>query len=108
MAEAHDSKHMDELVVKKLIVTDLAQITGILKARKIQGFSPLEFYDQIIIYGNGITAEGTGTFADLALTNTGSISTSASIGSASALPSLPEGYLSVTIDGNVKKIPYYN
>jgi len=43
---------------------------------------------------------------DIALTSVTTYS-SATQGAASALPATPAGYLKITIDGNVRKIPYY-
>ncbi|CAH1677798.1 hypothetical protein [Chelatococcus sp.] len=37
----------------------------------------------------------------------GGTSTSASAGAASALPSTPQGYLTIVVDGNAVKVPYY-
>jgi hypothetical protein len=37
----------------------------------------------------------------------GGTSTSASNGGASALPALPQGYITVDLGGSLRKIPYY-
>lgn len=65
--------------------------------------------------GSGVTTGGDvtislgsgGTNGSLRLTNTTS-TTSATGGSATALPAQPQGYLTVFINGVARKIPYYN
>lgn len=37
----------------------------------------------------------------------GGTSTSATAGIASALPATPQGYLTIVVDGNAVKVPYY-
>ncbi len=48
------------------------------------------------------------TIAKIFPTQTGSTSTSATGGSASALPAQPAGYVNVIINGQTKRIPFYD
>jgi hypothetical protein len=84
--------------------------TQVLQAHKIKGFSDIEFDDRIVCHNGIINVEGAATefwgpTLNLVAPNT---STSASAGSASALPSVPAGYLHLLIDNSTIKIPYYN
>jgi hypothetical protein len=97
------------LTVDRLTVLDLAQLPGTLQVRQVQGFSPLEYHDELIIHGNGLSAaDGTAQFGQLALVNsvTSSSATGGSVSSA-ALPLNPSAYIEISINGTARKIPYY-
>jgi hypothetical protein len=65
-------------------------------------------FTNCIVLGNSAAPTAANQLVIGSSTNPMSTVTSATAGSASALPALPSGYLNVLLGGTVRRIPYYN
>ena len=60
-------------------------------------------------FGNqNLVTTGTITSGNIAISSGTTATTIGAAGGASALPATPLGYISISINGTIRKIPYYN
>jgi hypothetical protein len=60
-------------------------------------------------FGNqNLTTTGTITSGNIVISSGTTATTVGAAGGASALPATPLGYISISINGSIRKIPYYN